>query len=274
MPLFKRNHHETDATPVSVSTPETPAEPPLAPAPPLMANGLRDFWTHWDYLLGQITELAEVGVPVLDALGLTLNESIVAPSPLAAGVQAGDELVAQGSRIAPRMLPLLVGLGVDKVMVRPSPRVVVMALSELAGPASYLVAAQAAQSGAKVHRFACALEDPAAVVEAISEQVVVADLIITVGGLNETTLDIRPVAAQIGPADFTPVAISPGRDHGFALVDGKTPMLALPADAYATFVLTKLLVEPIVAKFMGAQTDPELFSAYLAQPLKVTPGIL
>jgi len=70
------------------------------------------------------------------------------------------------------------------------------------------------------------------------------------------------------------VAVSPGRDHGFALAEGKIPLLAVPADVYSTFVLTKLLIEPMIAKLMGASTDPALFSAYLAQPLKVPAQIV
>ncbi len=236
--------------------------------------GIRDFWAHWDYLLGIVPQLSEFGVPVLDAVGLTLNESILAETAIGATIRPGDVVIEKGTRVIPRMLPLLTGMGIDKVMAYPSPRVLVIALSKRSVPASFLVAAQVKQAGGQVHRFECLFPEAAQMAEAIVEQLVRADFVITVGGLGEAGADLRTVADQLGPHDFTPVAISPGRDHGFALAEGKVPLLALPADAYGAFVLTKLLVEPMVAKLMGAGADPELFSAYLAQPLRVTPHLL
>lgn len=259
----------------------TPAEPKADQAPqsalPLEApetrNGARDFWQHWDYLLGMVPELAEFGVPVLDAVGLTLNESILAETDMGP-IRAGDVVIGKGTKVVPRMLALLTGMGIFKVMARPSPRVLVMALSQQGVPASFLVAAQAEESGAQAHRLEYIYDSDSQLVTAITEQLVRADLVVTVGGMGETGTDIRAIADQIGPSDFTPVAISPGRDHGFILAEDKIPLLALPADVHGTFVLTKLLLEPMIAKLMGAGTDPSLFSAYLAQPLKVTPHML
>ena len=262
-------------------TPAAPVEPLPAtdlavslPVPPETKDGVRDFWQHWDYLLGMVPELAEFGVPVLDAVGLTLNESILAEQEINEQCRFGDVVVGKGTRVVPRMVGLLTGMGIRKVMARPNPRVLVIALSELAVPASYLVAAQAKDVGAAVHRVERTDASPAQVVHAIMEQLVRSDLIITVGGLGEVGFDLRSVADQIGPHDFTPVAISPGGDHGFALAEQKVPLLALPSDVYATFVLDKLIAEPMIAKLMGASTDPTMSSAYLAQPLRVRPGML
>jgi len=263
--------HPQSESPESVPVANDHGQLPLTPPEP--KNGLRDFWQHWDYVLGMVPELAEFGVPVLDAVGLTLNESILAEETVG-DVQAGDVLLDKGTRVIPRMLALLTGMGIRKVMARPSPRVLVVALSAEAIPASFLVAAQAGEAGAQSHRLEYIFDSAAQAVDAIVEQLVRADLVITVGGLGESRADLREVADRIGPHDFTPVAIDPGRDHGFALAEQRVPLLALPADAYAAFVLTKLLVEPVIAKLMGAGTDPELFSAYLAQPLRIMPGIL
>jgi len=248
-------------------------EAKLPSEPPAAKDGMRDFWQHWDYLLGMVPELAEFGVPVLDAVGLTLNESILADVDMGA-IKAGDVVVTKGTKVVPRMLSLLTGMGIRKVMARPSPRVLVMALSQAAIPSSFLVTAQAQESGAQAHRLEYIFESGPQLVNAITEQLVRADLVVTVGGLGETGTNIKTVASGLGPSDFTPVAISPGRDHGFILAEEKIPLLALPADIHGTFVLTKLLLEPMIAKLMGASTDPALFSAYLAQPLKVTPHVV
>jgi len=259
-------------TPVDEKTEET-VEKKLPMEAPAATNGVRDFWQHWDYLLSMVGELAEFGVPVLDAVGLTMNESIQAESDTGQ-IRAGETLIEKGTKVVPRMLPLLAKMGIVKVMARPSPRVLVMALTQKAVPASYLVAAQAQESGAAAHRLEYIFENGPELVKAITEQLVRADLVVTVGGLGETGIDLREVADQIGPNDFTPVAITPGRDHGFLLAEDRIPVLALPADVPSSFVLTKLLLEPMIAKLMGASTDPTLFSAYLAQPLRVQPRIL
>ena len=273
MALFKH----TPAAPVKADpgrVPEAVAAVSL-PVPPETRDGVRDFWQHWDYLLGMVPELAEFGVPVLDAIGLTINESILAEQDVNPQIRAGDVVVPKGTRVVPRMVGLLTGMGIRKVMARPNPRVLVIALSELAAPASYLVAAQAKEVGAAAHRVECTEATADRLVGAILEQLVRADLIVTVGGMGEVGFDLREVADLIGPHDFTPVAISPGgNDHGFILAEQKVPLLALPADVYPTFVLDKLLVEPMIAKLMGASTDPTMASAYLAQPLRVKPGVL
>ncbi len=269
MAFFKRTQSES-----GVSEAVTMVEPVSLPLPaPEAKNGVRDFWKHWDYLLTMVTELSEFGVSVLDAVGLTLNESILTDSDLGQ-IKAGDVVIERGTRVVPRMVALLTGMGIDRIMARPSPRVLIMTLSREAIPASYLVAAQAKEAGAQAHRLMFVFDSPAQLASTITEQLVRADLVVTVGGLGEGPVDLRSIIDQIGPSDFTPVAISPGRDHGFALAESKVPLVALPADAYGTFVLTKLIVEPMIAKLMGANTDPELFSAYLAQPLRITPQVL
>ncbi|MCL2784608.1 MAG: hypothetical protein FWD55_04065 [Propionibacteriaceae bacterium] len=248
--------------------------PSLPGSPPPSKDGVRDFWQHWDYLLSMVPELGEFGVPVLDAVGLTLNESIIADRNFGSDIKVGDVIISKGTKIIPRMLALLAGMGIRKVMARPSPRVLIMALSETAIPASYLVAGQAAQAGAQAHRLEYIYNSASLLINAITEQLVRADLVVTVGGLDEAGLDLRDIADQIGSNDFEPVAISPGREHGFILAEEKVPVLCLPADTYPSFVLTKLVLEPMIAKLMGASTDPELSAAYLAQPLRVVPHML
>jgi len=247
---------------------------PTLPAGPETKDGLRDFWQHWDYLMGLVNELDEFGVDVLDAVGLTLNEAILAEVDLGTDIKAGDVLIEKGTKVRPQMVGLLTGMGIRRVMARPNPRVLVIALSEAAMPASFMVAAEVQAAGAQTHRMEFVFSSATQVVTSIIEQLVRSDLVVTVGGLGEAGLDLRAVADQIGPSSFTPVAINPGSDHGFALAEERTPLLALPAEVYPAFVLTKLLVEPMISKLMGAGTDPILFSAHLAQPLRVAPGRL
>ncbi|MCL1923305.1 MAG: hypothetical protein FWG15_05560 [Propionibacteriaceae bacterium] len=270
MALFKRTREveETDHDQEERIVETLPAQAPGT------TNGVRDFWQHWGYLLSMIGELGEFGVPILDSVGLTLNESIIAEAGYAGSAKAGDVMIEKGSRIEPRMVSLMTAMGLRKVMARPSPRVLIMALSEQAVPASYLAAAQAKQAGAQIHRVEVFSDIADDIVNSIEEQLVRSDLVVTVGGLEETAVDLRSIADRIGPNDFTTVALSPGALHGFIMAESKVPLMALPADAYATFVITKLIVEPMIAKLMGAKVEPILFAANLAQPLRIIPNTL
>ncbi|MCL1906545.1 MAG: hypothetical protein FWG08_01290 [Propionibacteriaceae bacterium] len=269
MAFFKRSEPETD-----LSDEVEEVQPTLPATAPAAVGGVRDFWQHWEYLLSMIGELGEFGVSILDSVGLTLNESIIADRAYPGGVQPGDVMIERGSQIEPRMVAMLTAMGLRKVMARPNPRVLVMALSQQAVPASYLAAAQAKQAGAQIHRVEVFSQNPADIVTAIEEQLVRSDFMVTVGGFDETPVDLRTIADRIGPSDFTEVAISPGGLHGFILAESKIPLVALPADSYSTFVLSRLLVEPMIAKLMGARVDPQLYGAQLAQPLKIVPKTL
>jgi molybdopterin molybdotransferase len=269
MPLFR---HETESDVDVVFE-------PLPIAPPEPKNGLRNFWDQHDYLLNLVTPLEEFGVPVIDAVGLTLYESIHAEEPIPAfNISPGDELIPRGAVVTDRMIGLLTGMGIDKVIARPNPRVVVIALSDKAAPVSYAVTAAAKQVAAFEHRVSAITDSPEATFNAISEQLVRADLLVTVGGFGEGAVDIRQIADRLGPHDFTPVSVTPGRDQGFALAgegDERIPLLALPADPAAAFVLTKLLVTPVIRHLMGAEDKSlALLRGELAQPVRVTPGVV
>ena len=271
MGLFKRTaesaKEEGQATKTDVEQ--------LPGTPPPTVNGVRDFWQHWDYLLSMVTELKEFGVPMLEAVGLTLNEAIIADSDLGGGVYAGDVMIKKGSRLEPRMLAVMTAMGIRKVMARPRPRVLVIALSSQSVPASFLAAAQVQEVGGEiVNRLEVLSENADEVVRVIDEQLVRADFVVTVGGFDDSSIDLWDYASRIGPSDFTPVALTLGGLHGFIMADGKIPLLALPADASAAFVLAKLVLEPIVLKLMGATPDPVLYSAKLAQPIRIIPDML
>jgi molybdopterin molybdotransferase len=282
MALFKQNATRRVPEPSAESTgavEEQIEDRPLVdadiglPEPPPTKDGVRDFWAHRDYLMSLIPELTEFGVPVLDAIGLTLNETILAEQEIGE-LAVGQILFGQGMTVEPRMLPLLVAMGISKVMARPSPRVLVMALSSQAIPGSYLAAALAQAAGAQAYRLEYIYNTPARLVDSITEQLVRADLVVTVGGLGEAKVDLRAVANQLGINDFTPVAISPGRDHGFILAEQKVPLVAMPADPSSVFVLSKLLLEPMVAQLMGAVAELVLAEAQLAQPIRLIPEVL
>jgi molybdopterin molybdotransferase len=249
---------------------------------------LRDFAAQRDYVLSLVSPLAPFGVPLLDAVGLTLNESIRSDATWPQGSPApGEVLVQRGVKIGPRLVGLLAGVGIDKVMTRPKPRVVVVALGAsqasldgaprlLPDLSSYLVAAELEAQGAQVWRVSTDDPEPASVMGLISDQMIRSDLIVTVGGLESGPVDLTQVLPGLGPCDIADVAITPGHRQGLALVgEDRVPLLALPDEPVAAHVLITTLLVPVLRRMSGA--DPVLAPprrARLTQPVALTPGLL
>lgn len=182
-------------------------------------------------------------------------------------VAEGDLVLRAGDRLAPRSIGLLAAIGLDKVMVRPRPRVVVVSTgTELVEPGSklqsdreiydsnsYLLAAAAKSAGAQVFRVKVN-DDPASVKEVIADQLIRADLILTSGGISEGDFDvIKQVMPELGVTDFARVAMQPGKPQGFGLIgDDRVPMIMLPGNPVSSFVSFEAFVRPVLRKLMGA----------------------
>jgi molybdopterin molybdotransferase len=138
------------------------------------------------------------------------------------------------------------------------------------------VAAELQSQGAQVYHVAGTAYDEDELVQLISDQLIRADLIVTTGGFADDEVDIRQVLERLGLADTQPVALTPGRQQGVALIgDDDTPLIALPADPVAAHILLVTLVVPAVRKLMDADDLlPSLRRARVTQPVSVTPGML
>ena len=182
-------------------------------------------------------------------------------------VEAGSTLYTVGDHLSPRDIGLLAGIGLDKVLVRPRPRVVVIATgSELVDPGlpltneqqifdsnSYLLAAAAKAVGAQVFRIGQVGDDPAALRQIISDQLIRADLILTTGGVSQGDYDVvKAVMPEMGACDFAQVAMQPGKPQGFGLIgEDRTPMIMLPGNPVSAFVSFEVFVRPVIRKLMG-----------------------
>ncbi|GAB2568092.1 molybdotransferase-like divisome protein Glp [Microlunatus antarcticus] len=181
-------------------------------------------------------------------------------------VAEGETILAAGSRIGVRDVGLLTAVGIDKVMVRPRPRVVVISTgSELVDPGlplspeqiydsnSYLIAAAAKDAGAQVFRVGHVGDDPAALKQLVYDQLVRADLIVTTGGVSQGDYDIvKAVLPELGATDFAGVAMQPGKPQGFGLIgEDRTPIVMLPGNPVSAFVSFEAFVRPVIRKLMG-----------------------
>ncbi len=202
----------------------------------------------------------------------------------------GVVVAEQGVTLNARLAGVLAGVGVDKVLVRPRPRVVVISTgSELVEPGrpivrgqvydsnSHLIAACAKQDGAQVWRVGLVGDDASTLRDLIADQLIRADLIVTTGGVSEGDFDtVKQVAGDLGAVDFCRVAMQPGKPQGFGLIgDDEVPILMLPGNPVSAFVSYESFVRPAIRKLMGAApyVRPAV-EAVAAAPMRSKPGVV
>ncbi|MFW6772715.1 gephyrin-like molybdotransferase Glp [Nocardioides sp. CPCC 205120] len=181
-------------------------------------------------------------------------------------VQAGDVVVSEGTILGPRQIGLLAAIGRSHVRTRPRPRVVVISTgSELRAPGdqighdsiydgnSYMLAAAVREAGAIAYRVGIVPDDPATFLEAVHDQLVRADLVITSGGVSAGDYDV--VKAALSPQGdmwFGSVAMQPGKPQGFGTIgEDATPIVTLPGNPVSAYVSFEVFVLPAIRKLMG-----------------------
>src|SRR3954451_23201209 len=184
-------------------------------------------------------------------------------------VTQGDLLMRQGEVIGTRQVGLLAAVGLHRVPTAPRPRVVVMSTgSELVEPGqplgrdsiydsnSYLLAAAVRAHGAVAYRVRASSDDPAAFTEALSDQLVRADLVVTSGGVSKGTHDVvKEVLSELGTVDFLEVAMHPGKPQGFGVVgEDATPIFTLPGNPVSAYVSFEMFVVPALHQLTGRAT--------------------
>ena len=181
-------------------------------------------------------------------------------------VKKGDVVLRAGERIDARRAGLLASVGIGRIPARPRPRVVVMSTgSELVEPGeplgrdsiydanSYLLAAAVRQAGAIAYRVSASPDDPETFIEALTDQLVRADVVVTSGGVSKGTHDVvKEALSQLGTVDFREVAMQPGKPQGFGVIgEDDTPIFTLPGNPVSSYVSFEAFVLPAIRKLMG-----------------------
>ncbi|PVG81207.1 molybdopterin molybdenumtransferase MoeA [Nocardioides gansuensis] len=181
-------------------------------------------------------------------------------------VAEGDMLLEHGTVLGPRHLGLLAAVGRATVRCRPRPRVVVLSTgSELRDPGtplgrdsiydgnSYLLAASARAAGAIAYRVGIVPDDPRTFTDALSDQLVRADLVVTSGGVSEGDYDVvKEALRSLGTVWFGGVAMQPGKPQGFGTIgDDNTPIFTLPGNPVSSYVSFETFVLPAIRRMMG-----------------------
>jgi molybdopterin molybdotransferase len=181
-------------------------------------------------------------------------------------VSAGDLLIDEGTVLGPRHLGLLAAVGRATVLARPRPRVVIIStgseLRDVGTPLShdaiydgnsYLLAASARAAGAIAYRVGIVPDEPRAFMDALSDQLVRADLVVTSGGVSQGDYDVvKEALAGLGTVWFGGVAMQPGKPQGFGVVgDDETLIFTLPGNPVSAYVSFQAFVLPALRKMQG-----------------------
>jgi molybdopterin molybdotransferase len=204
-------------------------------------------------------------------------------------LHAGDQVLAAGTRVGPVQLGLLAAAGRSAVPVRPRPRVAVLSTgNELAEPGtpvtpgriwesnSFMLAATARQAGSIAYRRGAVRDDPRALMAAIEDQLMRADVLVTSGGVSmggEHDV-VKDTLSRLGSVEFTKVAMQPGMPQGFGMVGAdQTPIFTLPGNPVSAYVSFQLFVRPALRALQGLDPQPpRTVQAMLTGPLRSPAG--
>jgi molybdopterin molybdotransferase len=204
------------------------------------------------------------------------------PTKRANGIRrAGDELpvgstlARAGGYVTPPLVATFAAAGIGHVVVRPSPRVVVIATGDelvdvgrasqpgqVVDANSHALTAAAAEAGAHAYRVGICDDDPEGLRGLLDDQMLRADLIITTGGTGTGPGDMvrRVLSRKEGhrsAVTFSDLSVYPCGSLGYGMVGGVgngVPIVCLPGDPGAALIGFEVLARPVIQLLAGA--DP------------------
>jgi molybdopterin molybdotransferase len=182
-------------------------------------------------------------------------------------VRAGSVLARAGAFVTPSLVAVLAATGIGHVVVRPSPRVVLLATGDELVDAgrtsqpgqvvdvnSHALTAAAAEAGAHAYRVGICDDDPEGLRGLLEDQTLRADLIITTGGTGTGPGDMVRRILSRGPVVFNDVSVYPCSSLGFGTVGAEeVPIICLPGDPGAALVGFEVLARPVIQVLAGAE---------------------
>ena len=118
---------------------------------------------------------------------------------------------------------------------------------------SYLLAAAVRAAGAIPYRVGAVGDDPHVFSDALSDQLVRADVVVTSGGVSKGAYDVvKDVLSRLGTVEFCEVAMQPGKPQGFGRVgEDQTPIFTLPGNPVSSYVSFEVFVVPALRRLIG-----------------------
>lgn len=173
---------------------------------------------------------------------------------------AGEVLVPAGRRLGAREIGLAAAIGSSRLLVRPVPRVVVMAVGDdlnedaregVPDANTPMLAALVDDAGARAYAVGIASDDPGRLANALEDQVVRADVIVTTGGLSGGHGDTLPdVLRTIGEVHLADVDLAPRAHHAWGRVEG-VPVVCLPGHPVSALLAFEAYLRPALRAMTG-----------------------
>jgi molybdopterin molybdotransferase len=188
-------------------------------------------------------------------------------------IAAGTVLARAGAVVTPPLVAAFAATGIAHVVVRPSPRVVVVATGDelvdvgrvsqpgqVVDVSSHALSAAATEAGGYAYRVGICDDDPEGLRGLLEDQTLRADLIVTTGGTGTGPGDMvrrvlaRRDGARAGSVTFTDLAVYPCGVLGFGTVGvEEIPIVCLPGNPGAALVGFEVLARPVIQLLSGAE---------------------
>ncbi len=179
-------------------------------------------------------------------------------------LEPGDVVVAEGVALTPGHLGVLASVGIERVLVRPRPRVGVLSTGDelVEGNAPLrpgqiresnrpALLAVVAQSGFEGVDLGIARDNEPEVTAAIERAVAECDLVLTSGGVSMGDLDyVKVVLDRIGDMRWMQIDIKPAKPLAAGVVKG-VPVVGLPGNPVSSMVSFELFARPLLRQMAG-----------------------
>lgn len=275
-----------DMNPVGLRIVETKSEISVVP-PELPKMSAMRVVTGAPIPAGANTVVPEDAATVSNNLLIFAREPKVNKNIYAQGTELaeGDVLARIGDTLTPQKLALIAESGIDKVLVRMHPRVVVLNcvpgsvspgiplknIVERYAATLIAISSAAEAAGADVY-IGSASGDPERISEIINAQLIRADLVITIGGIEENGV-LQDVSDAYG--GFAKVDLANAAEQGFNQIgENDTPWIMLPADLGSAFISFHHFVRPAIRKLAGvAPMAREIYKSKLLSTVSLPKGV-
>lgn len=203
-------------------------------------------------------------------------------------VRVGELVLPAGSHLGSSQIGLAAAIGRSRLRVRPRPRVVVVSTgSELVEPGatplpgqifdanSLALTTACIEAGAIAYRVGIIPDDGRRLLDALEDQLVRADILVTSGGVSVGAYDVvKEVLSRLGTVGFHRVAMQPGMPQGFGTIGpDSTPVFALPGNPVSAMVSFEAFVRPALRRMLGSEKVVRpLVSALTTTELSSSPG--
>ena len=179
-------------------------------------------------------------------------------------VRRGDVVFQDGTVITPAVLGVLASINARSLRAYPSARVALISTGdELVTDGSPLAPGQIRESnqtmlapllaaaGCAVHPYGVIPDDESALERTLRRAAESADAIVTSGGVSMGDYDVvKAVLGRIAEMHWMQIAIKPAKPFAFGTVDG-VPVFGLPGNPVSSLVSFELLARPALRRMMG-----------------------